>query len=271
MELIFAFIRMFKAKLDHHGKHMPNIFTKISSEVSKCFNVGTSLPGMIKRSMARRSGKSKKVAVKKEVLSEKAYEYIAHQLLTNQLSPGDLINRRQIAAELKMSVAPVLEAIVQLESDGFLQSISRKGTLVRAVKPEDLRGELILREAYECQAARIYCGEPIRRNREALRVLAQAVEDNRKDQEKVWDSEFNFHYALIQLTECPALIRAFEKVMRRKLFMSMHLYLQVHPEPYHDDHLQLLEALSVDDPDQAEKAMHRHFLSRAHLTQVRRA
>jgi DNA-binding GntR family transcriptional regulator len=209
-----------------------------------------------------------KVPVIKEALSELAYKHIVDLLLTSRLSPGDLINRRQIAADLKISVAPVLEAMLQLENDGFLQSIPRKGTLVKSIKPEDVRGELILREAFECQAARLYCGAPVRAERERLAKLARAVEASRGNEADIWQAEFNFHYALVQLTECPALIRAYEKVMRRKLYISLNIYLQVHPESYHDDHLQLLDALTVADPDLAEHAMRRHFIGKAHIVHV---
>lgn len=200
---------------------------------------------------------------KTKSLSEFAYNHLIDKLLTGQLVPGDLLNRRQIAAELKISVAPVLEAVVQLENDGFLESIPRKGTLVKAIKPSDLRGQLILREALECEAARLYCGEKIVANRESLIPLADEAEMNYPNIEKGWRSEFNFHRALVALADCPPLLSIYEKIMHYKLFMAQNLFLRSHTveESSHDNHRRLLTELETTDPDKAERIIRQHIRS----------
>lgn len=194
-----------------------------------------------------------------QALSGKAYDYLIHKLLTRELVPGDLINRRQIADELNISVAPVLEAMVQLQNEGFLESIPRKGTLVKGIKQEDLRGQLILREALECEAARFFCGRRIMDNAARLRKLARAVEDSQDDPEVSWRAEFEFHRALVELAECPALLSVYDKVMRHKLFMAQNLFLAAHEKSGHNDHYKLLKELESEDPDKAALAIRRHI------------
>ena len=99
--------------------------------------------------------------VQNESLSSKAYNYLVKSLLKNELVPGDSINRRDIADKLGMSVAPVLEAMLQLESEEYLESVPRKGTIVKPIRIDDVTGQLIVREALECAAARYYCGKPV--------------------------------------------------------------------------------------------------------------
>ena len=43
-------------------------------------------------------------------LASRVYDDILNRILTGQLAPGEIFNRRQTAAELGVSVAPVLEA-----------------------------------------------------------------------------------------------------------------------------------------------------------------
>ena len=57
------------------------------------------------------------------------YEHLLENFLQNELVPGHILNRREIAQQLGVSVAPVLEAFLQLEMEGFVESIPRKGTL----------------------------------------------------------------------------------------------------------------------------------------------
>jgi DNA-binding GntR family transcriptional regulator len=191
-------------------------------------------------------------------LAEEAYQILLDQLLTKKLMPGILINRRAIATDLGMSVAPVLEAIIQLQSEGFLKSIPRKGTLVCAVHLEGFRGQLLLREAIECEAARLYCGKPVI---EAAHLAALAVAADVSQQKplvELWKAELAFHTALIALTQCDTLIQTYAKTMQRKLFSSAHLFLG--GEAFGGgDHAALLCGLQTTDPDGAERLIRAHL------------
>jgi DNA-binding GntR family transcriptional regulator len=214
---------------------------------------------MIKRSSRRANANGRP----KSSLANKAYEMLSERLMDARLVPGMLLNRREIAAELDMSVAPVLEAMVQLESEGFLESVPRKGTLVRSVRLEDLRGQLILREALECEAALYYCGEPIERNESRLGEMARRIDatddDARGDQ---WRADYAFHLALMECAGVAALTAAFRQVMRQKLFMAVNLYMSVHrTTKVMDSHVRLLAQLKTGKPDKAVEAIRAHLRS----------
>lgn len=208
----------------------------------------------VKSKPARIPGNTPKVS-----LSQKAYDYLMEKLMANELAPGDLLNRRQIAEELNISVAPVLEAVVQLESDGILESIPRKGTRVCGVRMEDLRGQFILREALECEAARIYAGSLVQGHYAELERLAAAADKDYQDIRLAWNIENEFHSALVALTGIPMLLTAFGNVMRKKLFMGIQLYQSVHPESMRDSHIELLKALSVAKADEAARLVRHHI------------
>lgn len=192
-------------------------------------------------------------------LSEKAYNHLVNKLLSRELSPGDIINRRQVATELRMSVAPVLEAMVQLQNDGFVESIQRKGTIVKSIRLEDLRGLVIVREALEVEAARFFCGPRITQDFDRLRQLAQKLEDACTQPEISWKLDFEFHRALVELAECPALLSIYDKVMMHKLFLGQNLLVSVHGGPSHHSHLQLLEELQTRNADKAGQSIRRHI------------
>lgn len=200
-----------------------------------------------------------KASRRSESLSQKAYNHIVNRLLSNDLAPGDILNRRAIADELKMSVAPVLEAIVQLENEEFLESKPRKGTLVRSIRHEDLSGQLILREAIECEAARIYCGKPVLKAQAAMKSLAEQIDHTAINERERWNAEATFHGALVALTNCKALVSTFEKVMRRRLFFAINLYHRSHPSQKDASHVELLKSLTTEDPDAAERAIREHL------------
>ena len=191
-------------------------------------------------------------------MAEQAYEKLMGRLLSRELTPGMLVNRRDIAYELKMSVAPVLEAIVQLQAEGFLEAVPRKGTLVRGVDFRHLRGQLLMREALECEAARFYCGKPIIHATHLHKLAMQADAGEKKSFVELWKAELAFHLAVIELTDCEVLVDAYKKVMQRKLFASVNLLL--HGEAYAGgNHVVLVRELRTGDPDRAEKLIREHL------------
>src|SRR4051812_32851608 len=95
------------------------------------------------------------VTVRKEPasLSARAYLAIRNKILKGELPIGMALSRRQLAAELSISVPPVTEALQQLESEGLLESRPRVGTRVRVPTRQDVEDRSLLREALETQAA----------------------------------------------------------------------------------------------------------------------
>lgn len=194
--------------------------------------------------------------------AEQAYEHIFNLLLRRELRPGDLVDRKRIAGDLGISLIPVSDAVQRLTLEGFLTTRRRQGTFVRPPSIEDVRGEFLLREALECQSARLYCGEKIRKAKTlpALRKLARAADQAAADGRQLWTEDFAFHRALVALTECNALISCFERVVNLSLFHQTALISPMRPATY-DRHLELLDALGAAAADEAESRIRRHIRS----------
>lgn len=191
--------------------------------------------------------------------ARQTYDFIIEQILEGTLKPGDEVNRKGVASELGVSLAPVSEAVNQLEAEGFLEVSPRRQTRVRIVTKEEVRGLLILREAIECQAARLYCGERITRQRNALIGLAKAVDSSEAGTKENELAESAFHQALVDIVDCKMLSAEFQKVMRRKLFMKINIIVPWSVQPPLDSHERLVMDLCKDDPDAAEAAMRKHL------------
>jgi DNA-binding GntR family transcriptional regulator len=200
----------------------------------------------------------------KNSLSRDVYEKLLLRFLRNELVPGDILNRRMISQQLGVSVAPVLEALLQLEMEGFVESIPRKGTIVRPIRQEDVYGQLMLREAVECQAARLYCGAPVSTHRASMDLLASPLESGEPDTPEHWKQEIDFHGALVELANCPALSNEFMRIMRLSSFIRLNRILNQSDKLERQSHLALLDVLSRDDPDGAEQAIRAHLRSGKH-------
>ncbi|MEI6386300.1 MAG: GntR family transcriptional regulator [Spirochaetota bacterium] len=203
----------------------------------------------------------KALKLPRQSLSQEVYEKLIEKFLKSELVPGHILNRRDIAQQLGISVAPVLEALLQLEMEGFVESIPRKGTFVKPIRQEDIYGQLMLREAVECQAARLYHGAPVKSNLENLSLLATELEQTDADSPEHWKQEIAFHARLVELSNCPALLREFKRFMRLGVFYSINRILPIAKRLERYSHRSLIDVLAEAEPDAAEQAVREHLRS----------
>ena len=200
-------------------------------------------------------------------LSEQVYEHVVERILRKELLPGEIVDRRELAQQLGVSVSPVQQAIGRLALEGFLEIHPRKVTRVRIVRPEDFRDQMLMRNALECQAARIYCGRLVRENEARLLELARRVDATREGRRINWSAELDFHRALVALIDSPALLAEYDRVMRVGHFMLVSTFSDrdpFPPDPSHTWHAELVADLQVNDPDEAERAIRFHLESGRH-------
>jgi DNA-binding GntR family transcriptional regulator len=189
-------------------------------------------------------------------LSNRVYDDILGRIISGRMKPGDGFNRRQVAAELGVSVAPVLEAMLELEAEGLIETLPRRGTRVRVPRHEDVWGQLVVREALEVQAARLYHGEPVRRHHARLSRLAATLDGLDPRSAAHAREEVRFHHYLVSLAQCPPLTEAFERVMKLGLLRAA-VVLEL-PDGSAAGHVALVAALVTADADGAEAAVRAH-------------
>ena len=190
--------------------------------------------------------------------SAQAYDHILDKLLTQDLRPGELLDRKLIARELSVSLIPVADAVQRLTHEGFLTTRRRLGTFVTTPSREDVRGQLLLREAIECQAVRLICGPRVKQARAKLLPLARAADLAVDSGDLLYREDFAFHRELLSLTEVDALVESFERVATLTMFHQTAVMSPLAVSKY-DRHTRLLEDLGRLSPEQADARIRRHI------------
>jgi len=75
----------------------------------------------------------------KKNLSDIVIDYIIHKILTGEYREGDRILESRIAEELNISRAPVREGIIDLQNQGLIKYIPRKGNFITIMTMEDVK------------------------------------------------------------------------------------------------------------------------------------
>jgi GntR family transcriptional regulator, rspAB operon transcriptional repressor len=198
-------------------------------------------------------------AQRSDDLAQKAFDYLIGQLASRKLEPGNLIEPKEIASALGISLSPVTRALHQLEHEGLIKIIPRKGSFVANSNPKSIFEQMMMREAIECQAARIYCGKTVEENLDKLLSMAEEIERTPTSFQEHWETEIQFHTFLVSLSACSSLARAFESSMRLGFFLRLNLFFQEMAPS--ESHVDLAKALVTNDPAKAEEAVRRHLRS----------
>ena len=90
-------------------------------------------------------------AAQQSSLASEAYSVVRQRILSGTIGLGQVISRRKLAAELRMSFLPVSEALLRLEVEGLLESRPRAGTRVRIPSAEDVQGHYVVRKRSKCR------------------------------------------------------------------------------------------------------------------------
>ena len=181
------------------------------------------------------------------------------------------LDERQLASDLGVSRTPVREALAQLEREGFVRSIPRRGVyLVRKTRSEVI--ELITAwAALEGMAARLATENAANSEIAGLRQMFATFGSGAGEAKLDEYSEVNieFHQTIIRMSHNQVLIDMAEnlfthmRMIRRKTIAEKdRAHRSIH------DHMNIIEALEARDPDRAEQLTREHALGLAkHVAQ----
>ena len=203
-------------------------------------------------------------------LSAQIYDVLVEKILSNELSSGEFINRRDVAAQMNVSAAPVLEAMVKLENEGLLETIPRKGTRVRLVQNADISGYLLIREGLECSAARIYCGEMIKSKLDYFIPLAEEIDQVTHHSKEFFKMDREFHHELIKLCNNSIVTEEYERITQLGLFYNTNRFVTEVEAAERHSHVKLVKDLAEATPGEAYRIIREHIISgKGHLIQTK--
>ncbi len=196
-----------------------------------------------------------------ETAAARVQRLLHAEILTGKLAPGTRLIRRELAGRFKVSLSTVSDALMRLEQDGIVATEPLYGSCVAPLTLEHVRGDQVLREALECQAARLCADNASRLQLEDLKEIAEKLDSamehpDRKDSDGM-DLHRRFHVRVAELSGCSQLAEEVDRLWRRRMMLFNWISNLVVPVPDHW-HQTLVQALATRDPQRAEDAMREH-------------
>ena len=209
-----------------------------------------------------RDGKTKTPMPAGHTLTRRIYDQLREEIISGKLKPGERLVRKTLSERLGVSPMPITEALYMLEIDNLVESLPLCGSRVRPLTLADIENDLMMREAIECQTARI-CAETapestFARLAEKARKVDRYMAVDTPDRKLGDQLHLSFHLEIAQVCGYPIFVQELERVWFQR-YMQLSFFKAVNCLPIPPDwHQSLVKVIRSRDPDAAEQRMREH-------------
>ena len=193
-----------------------------------------------------------------EDLAVKAYERVKALIRSKQLKPGQKIVQEKLAKELGISRTPLRSGLQMLEAESLIESIPRRGVVVKEFTNEEILEIYDCRIAMECMAARLFAERASKDQIDRLYELFSPFKNLKIiPLEEYQKADSEFHDTLIKECGNKFLYNLFRK---GNLLLCIDLIgLIRHPEETLSEHLEIIDSLKKRKTDEACSLIEQHL------------
>jgi DNA-binding GntR family transcriptional regulator len=197
-------------------------------------------------------------------LKEQIVKLLRGAILSGQIRPGQRLNESELARDLGLSRIPVREALQQLQQDGLVVDVPRRGKFVINLSEEEIQKINSLRLILEAEALRLCRAKIPAEGLDALAALVAKMEHSREVSEiEASALDIEFHRLVWRHTGNEYLAKTLEGItiplfahrVLWRLNRDMLGWASILP----NHHRMLLEFLRGKSPKSAEEVMMEHL------------
>ncbi len=190
-----------------------------------------------------------------QTLREKILETIREAILKGNLKPGEKVAEPELAERFGISRTPIREAFRQLESEGYLTVIPRKGAVVAALSEQDVQEFYAIKSTLEGYAAELAAGRLTEKEIEKLEAINERLKQlaNEGDVKAFFRVHNEFHDLFVKASGNSKLYELiqqlgmkFNRLRMASLSVNGRMAISV------AEHERLIEAFRAQDGDRAE-------------------
>jgi len=199
-----------------------------------------------------------------DTLRQKSVELLSKAILSSKIKPGERLNESELARKLHVSRAPIREALQQLQEQGLIVNVPRRGMFVVSLDEESIQKINSLRVILESEALRLARTNAGPKEKEKLAHVLDKMErmSNVPTNEMV-RVDMEFHRMIWSFTRNEYLEKTLTSLTAPLFAHSMlMLFRKEKQRMVLDSHRPLLEYVVGRSDQPAEKVMLEHLTLR---------
>lgn len=195
-------------------------------------------------------------------IKEVAFQHIKRQIIEGNLKPGIWLREQDLADAMQISRAPIREAFNQLEREGFIEIVPRKGAKVISLSEKEVEDIFEIRETLESLAIQKSLQNiPLDRLDQIAKKFEQfnlkAIEKNNRLNYLVLDKQL--HDLLIQRCDNNMLIKLLASI-QEKVHWLRGFSLDTHSFSQSiEEHLAIIHAIQIKNEKLVLSNLVRHL------------
>lgn len=203
----------------------------------------------------------KKNVEKHLTLREKILETIRDAIISGALKPGEKVAEPELAERFGISRTPIREAFRQLESEGYLTVIPRKGAVVVSFTEKDVEEFYAIKSILEGYAASKACEHLTPRELDKLQAINAKLHNlaGQTDIKNFFKIHNDFHELFIRAAGNEKLydlimnlVSKFQRLRIASLSLPGRMLISV------EEHEKIIEAFRKNDPELVERLVRKN-------------
>lgn len=196
-------------------------------------------------------------------LRESIAESIRDSIINGKIKPGERLLEPNVAKLLGVSRTPVREAFFQLESEGLVEVMPRKGAIVSDISIKDATELYSVRSVLEGLAARNAARNITANKIEELKSINELLIKHAKKESdnfrEITELNNQFHDIINRESKNEKLYQMIE-LLRKQTMRYNYIYLSVmfRLKVSIGEHEEIIKLMSEGDAEESEKFMRRH-------------
>jgi len=197
------------------------------------------------------------MAIQIQSLREQVYRYFRDEMQAGHLAPGAAINLNTMSRELGVSKTPLRDALIQLETEGFVTILPRRGVMVRPLSLEEIRDCYGIIGALEASVVQDIFDAI---DSDAVRRLKRFNEDQRNafadgDYNMYYQRNLDFHQIFLALSPNTTLLKIIAPMKQRLYDFPRQIYVADWEMRNMDEHDQFVAMIESGDAGGAARLM----------------
>ena len=201
-----------------------------------------------------------------QTLRERIYLHLREAITNGMILPGQRIIEKKIAEELKVSITPVREALLQLNVEGFVEIKTHRNVVVKQISLADINELYEIQGVLEGYAAR---RASLNLNDQDLSKIKKLTEKMEKyfrsnNVEKFYESNKEIHEIFLKKSNNQSIYDLISNLnLRKKMFRYRVTFLAKKDvmKKALDDHKKILNAFLARDSNTIERLVREHWIS----------
>lgn len=188
---------------------------------------------------------------------------IRASIIDGRIGAGEKLREPVLSKQLGVSRTPLREALLQLDSEGFVEMTPRRGAVVRPLSHQDAAETYEVKGALEALAARLACERitdaTLERLKEINGTIAALGRARKVNQARILQLNAEFHQTLTDASGNEKLSQ-YVRVLRAQALRYNYIYLAVisRLEESVAEHNQILDALRRRKAEEVERLVRDH-------------